>query len=59
VVDLLLLQGVQDLLQELQRVSVAVARGEPVARIARAVADVQVADVAESDDGRSPESLGC
>jgi hypothetical protein len=59
VIDLLLLQRVQDLLEELLRVAVAVARGEPVARIARSVADVQVADVAESDDVRSPESSRC
>jgi len=48
VVDRLLLQGLQDAPQQLQRVAVAFPRGDPVARVAGALADVEVADVAEA-----------
>jgi len=46
VVDLLLAERGQELLRDLEGVPVAVARGEAVARVAGAVPDVQVADVA-------------
>jgi len=51
VVDLLLPQGPDELPGDLGGVAVAIPGDEAVARVARAVADVQVADVTETDDG--------
>jgi len=51
VVDPDLSQGVEQSLGELGGVALAVLGREPVAGVARAVGDVEVADVAEADDG--------
>jgi hypothetical protein len=52
VIDRLLLQRLQDLPEQFQRMAIALADGDAVARIARAVADVQIADVPQADDVR-------
>jgi hypothetical protein len=51
VVDLLLAQRRQELAGDARRVAVAVPGGEAVARVPGAVGEVQIADVAEPDDG--------
>jgi hypothetical protein len=51
VVDAHLAERVEEPLGQLGRVAVAVPGGEPVAGVATAVGDVQVADVADADDG--------
>jgi hypothetical protein len=53
VVDVHLSQRVEQPLRELRGVALAVLRGEAVPRIAAAVGDVQIADVAEADDAGS------
>jgi hypothetical protein len=50
VVDVHLAERVEEPLRELRGVALAVLGGEAVPRVARAVGDVQVADVAEADD---------
>jgi hypothetical protein len=52
VIDALLAERGEDLLQELGRVAVAVARGEAVTRVPGPIRDVQIADVREAYDGR-------
>jgi hypothetical protein len=51
VVDADLAQGVEQPLGQLGGVSVAVPGGEAVARVAAAVGEVEVADMADADDG--------
>jgi hypothetical protein len=51
VVDADLAQGVEQPLGQLGGVPVAVPGGEAVARVAPPVGEVQVADVADPDDG--------
>jgi hypothetical protein len=51
VVDTDLAQGVEQPLGQLGRVAVTVPGGEAVARVAGAVGEVQVTDVADADDG--------
>jgi hypothetical protein len=62
-VDRDLAQRVEEPLGELRGVLLALLRGEAVARVAAAVGDVQVADVAEADDGvsrcRTPAPRRC
>jgi hypothetical protein len=49
-IDRLLLERLQDAAEELQRMALALPGGDAVARVARALSDVEVADVAEPDD---------
>jgi hypothetical protein len=51
VVDADLAQGVEQPLGQLGGVPVAIPRGEAVARVPGAVGEVEVADVADADDG--------
>jgi hypothetical protein len=54
VVDPDLAEGVEEPLREPGGVALAVTSGEAVPRVPPAVCDVEVADVADADDGRAP-----
>jgi hypothetical protein len=57
VVDRFLLQGLEDLLEQLERVPVAVPGRDAVARVPRPIADVEVGDVAEPQDEAPPRKM--
>jgi len=49
----LVLQRLEDLVEQLRRVSLALLRRDAIAWVARAITDVKIADVAKANDSES------